>query len=75
MGTTKGLVVVTGCSHPGIVDIVKRAKEIGKKDIYLVVGGFHLMRHSELAVKKNYSGVQKPWRSENISYARNGNDI
>lgn len=52
LDTPKGLVVVTGCSHPGIVDIVKRAKEIGKKDIYLVVGGFHLMRHSESAIKE-----------------------
>lgn len=64
LDTPKGLVVVTGCSHPGIVDIVKRAKEIGKKDIYLVVGGFHLMRHSESAVKEIIQefrnlGVQK----------------
>ena len=64
LDTPKGLVVVTGCSHPGIVDIVKRAKEIGKKDIYLVVGGFHLMEHSESAVKEiirefRNLGVQK----------------
>jgi len=64
LDTPKGLVVVTGCSHPGIVDIVKRAKEIGEKDIYLVVGGFHLMRHSESAVKEIVQelrrlGVQK----------------
>jgi len=37
-----GLVVVTGCSHPGIVDILKRAKEIRNKPIQLVFGGFHL---------------------------------
>jgi len=37
----KGLVVITGCAHPGIVNIVKRAKELMKKDIYLVLGGFH----------------------------------
>jgi 7,8-dihydropterin-6-yl-methyl-4-(beta-D-ribofuranosyl)aminobenzene 5'-phosphate synthase len=52
MDTPKGLVVVTGCSHPGIVNIVKRAKELRKKDIYLVVGGFHLMNHSDSAVKE-----------------------
>ena len=37
----KGLVVITGCAHPGIVNIVKRVKELMKKDIYLVLGGFH----------------------------------
>jgi 7,8-dihydropterin-6-yl-methyl-4-(beta-D-ribofuranosyl)aminobenzene 5'-phosphate synthase len=40
--TPRGLVVVTGCSHPGIVDILKRAKEIRDKPIHLVFGGFHL---------------------------------
>ena len=37
----KGLVVITGCAHPGIVNIVKKAKELMKKDVYLVLGGFH----------------------------------
>jgi len=38
--TNKGLVVITGCAHPGIVEIVRRAKAYG--DVYLVMGGFHL---------------------------------
>jgi 7,8-dihydropterin-6-yl-methyl-4-(beta-D-ribofuranosyl)aminobenzene 5'-phosphate synthase len=38
--TNKGLVVITGCAHPGIVEIVRRAKVYG--DVYLVMGGFHL---------------------------------
>jgi len=40
--TTKGLVVITGCAHPGIEDIVLKAKQEFKEDIYLVLGGFHL---------------------------------
>ena len=40
--TSKGLVVITGCAHPGILNIVKRAKEITGGNIYLVTGGFHL---------------------------------
>ena len=62
--TNKGLIVLTGCSHPGIVKIVKRVKEILKQEIYLVFGGFHLMRHSErevnLIIKQLKAiGVQK----------------
>jgi len=38
----RGLVVVTGCAHPGIVDIVLRTKEVTGQDVYLVMGGFHL---------------------------------
>lgn len=52
LNTSKGLVVITGCSHQGIVNIIKKAKEILDKDIYLVFGGFHLMRHSDDEVNK-----------------------
>jgi len=38
----QGLIIVTGCSHQGIVKILRRAKEILDKPIYLVFGGFHL---------------------------------
>jgi glyoxylase-like metal-dependent hydrolase (beta-lactamase superfamily II) len=31
--TDQGLIVVTGCAHPGVVEIVRRAKEYG--DVYL----------------------------------------
>jgi 7,8-dihydropterin-6-yl-methyl-4-(beta-D-ribofuranosyl)aminobenzene 5'-phosphate synthase len=40
--TEAGLVVVTGCAHPGIVDIVRRAKDITGGEVHLVMGGFHL---------------------------------
>jgi 7,8-dihydropterin-6-yl-methyl-4-(beta-D-ribofuranosyl)aminobenzene 5'-phosphate synthase len=37
-----GLVVVTGCAHPGVDKMVRRAKESIGGDIALVMGGFHL---------------------------------
>jgi 7,8-dihydropterin-6-yl-methyl-4-(beta-D-ribofuranosyl)aminobenzene 5'-phosphate synthase len=40
--TGKGLVVVTGCAHPGIVKIVETAKEHFETEVYHVIGGFHL---------------------------------
>ena len=39
----QGLVIITGCSHPGILNIVRKAKEIiPDSKVYLVVGGWHL---------------------------------
>jgi 7,8-dihydropterin-6-yl-methyl-4-(beta-D-ribofuranosyl)aminobenzene 5'-phosphate synthase len=38
----EGLVVLTGCSHPGIVEIVRRARSLLDREVYLVMGGFHL---------------------------------
>ncbi len=52
IGTPEGLIVVTGCAHPGIVDIVKFVKNHFKENIYLVLGGFHLISYSESGVKK-----------------------
>jgi 7,8-dihydropterin-6-yl-methyl-4-(beta-D-ribofuranosyl)aminobenzene 5'-phosphate synthase len=41
--TSQGLVVITGCAHPGVVNIVRKAKEmLVGKPVYLVVGGFHM---------------------------------
>jgi 7,8-dihydropterin-6-yl-methyl-4-(beta-D-ribofuranosyl)aminobenzene 5'-phosphate synthase len=45
--TGNGLTVITGCAHPGIVDIVRRAKELRDDEVRTIVGGFHLMRKSE----------------------------
>jgi len=35
----KGNVVITGCAHPGLENIIERSRELGA--IYGVVGGFH----------------------------------
>jgi 7,8-dihydropterin-6-yl-methyl-4-(beta-D-ribofuranosyl)aminobenzene 5'-phosphate synthase len=34
-----GLIVITGCSHPGLENILRSASEFG--EIYRVIGGFH----------------------------------
>lgn len=39
----EGLVVLTGCAHAGVVNTVRRARElVGEKPVRAVLGGFHL---------------------------------
>jgi 7,8-dihydropterin-6-yl-methyl-4-(beta-D-ribofuranosyl)aminobenzene 5'-phosphate synthase len=38
----RGWVLITGCAHPGIVKIVKAAKQLVDGELFLVMGGFHL---------------------------------
>ncbi|MEJ2721670.1 MAG: MBL fold metallo-hydrolase [bacterium] len=39
----KGLVVLSGCAHAGIINTVKYAKEVtGVDQVFVVMGGFHL---------------------------------
>jgi len=39
VNTEKGNVVVTGCAHPGLENIIEKSRELG--EIYGVIGGFH----------------------------------
>ena len=39
----KVLVIITGCAHAGIINIVQYAKELSGEDrIYAIMGGMHL---------------------------------
>jgi 7,8-dihydropterin-6-yl-methyl-4-(beta-D-ribofuranosyl)aminobenzene 5'-phosphate synthase len=49
--TPKGMILVTGCAHPGIIEIIKKAKAIAKEDIYMVIGGWHLSSAGEREIK------------------------
>jgi len=53
----EGLIIVTGCSHPLITDIIERVKkEFSEDRIFIVLGGFHLLekdiREVELIAEK-----------------------
>ncbi len=38
----KGLILITGCAHPGIANIALKSKNYMNKEIFLILGGFHL---------------------------------
>ncbi len=42
ISTEEGLVVVVGCSHPGVHRLVRAARDVSGIDVFLVVGGFHM---------------------------------
>jgi len=65
LDTIKGIIVITGCAHPGIVNILKITQsKFPDKKIHLVMGGFHfyqswfwgsakaVQRFKELGVEK-----------------------
>ncbi len=69
MLTPEGLVVIGGCSHPGIVSMIKRASKMsGEGQLRAVIGGFHLINAStdriqttvnsfrEIGVQEIYAG-------------------
>ncbi len=56
--TIRGPVVITGCAHPGVVNIVKKAKQMVGRDVYLIVGGFHLCWTNGWRIKGIIRGLQ-----------------
>jgi len=56
--TAKGCIVITGCAHPGIVSIVKHAKDLIMDDVFMVIGGYHLGSTSISEIKHIISGLQ-----------------
>ncbi len=45
--TSKGLIVITGCAHAGILNILKKTKQISNKPILAIFGGTHMVRWSK----------------------------
>ncbi len=51
--TEKGIILITGCSHCGIVNICEYAKQVCKTDkIHSIIGGLHLQDAAENQVNK-----------------------
>jgi 7,8-dihydropterin-6-yl-methyl-4-(beta-D-ribofuranosyl)aminobenzene 5'-phosphate synthase len=55
----KGLVVISGCAHSGIVSSIKYAQEISGVDrVWAVLGGFHLATVKEAALQRTVDEIQ-----------------
>lgn len=56
----QGLVVIAGCSHAGIVNIVRQASRItGVTRISAVIGGFHLVNADSGKIDKTVDGLMQ----------------
>ena len=55
--TVEGPVVLTGCAHPGIVEITARAVEMSGEAPVLVMGGFHLLKRSREEIEEMIEGM------------------
>ncbi|BEP30028.1 MBL fold metallo-hydrolase [Helicovermis profundi] len=55
-----GLVIITGCSHSGICNIIDYAKEVcNENKVFDVIGGFHLQNPSKIQLDKTVDYFSK----------------
>ncbi|MFP4179298.1 MAG: MBL fold metallo-hydrolase [Spirochaetaceae bacterium] len=47
LDSPKGLVLVLGCSHPGVRNMIEHAKKLLKRPVYAILGGTHLKEAEE----------------------------
>ena len=57
--TTKGIVLVVGCSHVGIVNILENVTERTGLPIYAVLGGTHLVEAGEERLQETMSAFRR----------------
>lgn len=57
--TGQGLVIITGCAHPGIVEILEQAQEMFPQPVHLILGGFHLGNKSEAEINAILSDFRR----------------
>jgi 7,8-dihydropterin-6-yl-methyl-4-(beta-D-ribofuranosyl)aminobenzene 5'-phosphate synthase len=57
--TAKGLVIITGCCHSGIINTINRIFEIsGERNLHAVIGGFHLKNASSQSLECTFNALQ-----------------
>jgi len=57
--TAGAAIIVTGCCHPGMVKMLEVCRSMLKKDIYAVLGGFHLEWASRGKIEKVASAFRE----------------
>lgn len=66
INTADGIVLVVGCSHPGIESIVAEAAKINSH-IHFIAGGFHLVAAQDPAIEKVAATLHDTYRVDYIA--------
>ncbi len=66
LDTAEGIVLVAGCSHPGIEKIVEAAARINPR-VHLVLGGFHMPAAPDDQIAKVATALHDTWHVEQLA--------
>jgi 7,8-dihydropterin-6-yl-methyl-4-(beta-D-ribofuranosyl)aminobenzene 5'-phosphate synthase len=66
INTADGIVLVVGCSHPGIESIVAEAAKINPH-IHFIAGGFHLLAAQDPAIERIAAALHDTYRVDYIA--------
>jgi 7,8-dihydropterin-6-yl-methyl-4-(beta-D-ribofuranosyl)aminobenzene 5'-phosphate synthase len=66
INTPQGIVLIVGCSHPGIDAIVTEAAKINTH-IHFIAGGLHLVAASDSIIEKVVTSLKDKWKVDLIA--------
>lgn len=66
INTPEGIVLIVGCSHPGIDAIVTKAAKINTH-IHFIAGGLHLVAATDSVIEKVVTSLKDKWKVDRIA--------
>jgi len=66
INTPLGLVVVVGCSHPGVEEVLTSASAVNSH-IYMLLGGLHLVKTPDAEIDRLASALHDKWKIDRIA--------
>jgi 7,8-dihydropterin-6-yl-methyl-4-(beta-D-ribofuranosyl)aminobenzene 5'-phosphate synthase len=66
INTPHGLVVVVGCSHPGVEEILRAASGLNSH-IHMLLGGLHLVKAPDAEIERLASALHDQWKIDRIA--------
>jgi 7,8-dihydropterin-6-yl-methyl-4-(beta-D-ribofuranosyl)aminobenzene 5'-phosphate synthase len=66
INTPLGLVVVVGCSHPGVEEILSAASAVNPH-VYMLLGGLHLVKTPNAEIDRLASALHNKWKIDRIA--------
>jgi len=64
--TPRGLVVLVGCSHPGIQTILEATRGVGEH-VHLIMGGLHLVNTPDPEIQRVVGSLDHDWQVDLIA--------
>jgi 7,8-dihydropterin-6-yl-methyl-4-(beta-D-ribofuranosyl)aminobenzene 5'-phosphate synthase len=64
--TSEGLVLLVGCSHPGIETIVSASRKVADQ-VHLILGGLHLVTAADAEIHRTVTALHDQWRVRRIA--------
>lgn len=61
-----GLLLLVGCSHPGIETILQASRPVGNH-VHIIFGGLHLVTKPDTAIARIASSLRQQWRVDEIA--------